>query len=484
MESETKKAGLGKALLALASTALLIYRGNGLHPWWPLMWLAALPVLLLALKSTAWSAALVAWLAFLVGGLNLFGYMHLLGLPVMAWFSSVGLGALVFAVAVLLFRALVRRGALWSALLSLPAAFVTFEYLRNLLWIHGTAASLAYSQLNCLPILQLASITGPWGITAVLLFFSAGLAIAWSHRHTMPRQAGRILAVTLGTPALVLLLGGMRLGIRQPGPSVQVGLVAASHKVTRPGPETQQLFRSYAAQVRQLAERGAKVVVLPEKIGVVLASEAESTDAILQQVADRSGITIVAGVVSVAQPLQYNQARIYAPGIPVQRYDKHHMLPPWELVFTPGTTRTVLHRDGGTWGVEICKDMDFTPLARHYGQAGVGLMLVPGWDFRIDDFWHGHIAVMRGVEDGFSVVHAAKDGFLTVTDNRGRVLAQTRAESPDFATLLASVPEGHSATPYLLLGDWFAWLAMALLAGVLARLGMRLARRAEAPVFA
>jgi apolipoprotein N-acyltransferase len=27
--------------------------------------------------------------------------------------------------------------------------------------------------------------------------------------------------------------------------------------------------------------------------------------------------------------------------------------------------------------------------------------------------WHGHIAIMRGVEDGFSIVRAAKNGFLT-----------------------------------------------------------------------
>jgi apolipoprotein N-acyltransferase len=113
--------------------------------------------------------------------------------------------------------------------------------------------------------------------------------------------------------------------------------------------------------------------------------------------------------------------------------------------------------------VAICKDMDFTPLSRKYGKAGVGLMLVPGWDFNVDRGWHGHIAVMRGVEDGFSIVRAAKDGYLTVSDNRGRVVAEMRSDAASFATLLASVPAVHSETVYLLLGDWFAWLACALL---------------------
>ncbi len=108
--------------------------------------------------------------------------------------------------------------------------------------------------------------------------------------------------------------------------------------------------------------------------------------------------------------------------------------------------------------------MDFTPLSRSYGKAGVGLVLAPGWDFNVDRNWHGHMAVMRGVEDGFSLVRAAKNGYLTVSDNRGRVVSETRSDAAPFATLMASVPAAHSATLYLLLGDWFAWLACALLA--------------------
>jgi apolipoprotein N-acyltransferase len=38
-----------------------------------------------------------------------------------------------------------------------------------------------------------------------------------------------------------------------------------------------------------------------------------------------------------------------------------------------------------------------------------------------------------------------------------------RSDAAPFATLVASVPAAHSATLYLLLGDWFAWLACVLL---------------------
>jgi apolipoprotein N-acyltransferase len=31
------------------------------------------------------------------------------------------------------------------------------------------------------------------------------------------------------------------------------------------------------------------------------------------------------------------------------------------------------------------------------------MVLAPAWDFVLDRCWHGHIAVMRGVEGGFSI---------------------------------------------------------------------------------
>jgi apolipoprotein N-acyltransferase len=178
----------------------------------------------------------------------------------------------------------------------------------------------------------------------------------------------------------------------------------------------------------------------------------------------------VVGEVHVSALVKYNQARVYGPGASVLSYDKHHMLPPFESSFKPGTTLTLLPKASETWGVAICKDMDFTPLSRQYGEAGTGLMLVPAWDFNLDRWWHGHIAVMRGVEDGFSIARAARNGYLTMSDDRGRILAETRSDSAPTATLLAEIPVMHNTTLYLLLGDWFAWFALATLVFALIRL--------------
>ena len=469
--------GIVSGVLAIAGTAILMWFGNGLNPWWPCLWFATFPVLWFSLRSSWWSAGLVAATSMLLGGLNLFPYFHrVLAAPVMVWVEIYGIMAIVFAAAVLLFRALVFRGAVWSALVALPAMWVSLEYVRNLAGPHGTAGSLAYSQLHFLPFLQLASITGPWGMSFVLLLPASALAIA-VHLWTMQRRpALRILGTTAGIIAAVLLYGGVRLA--QPaGKTVRVGLVSSDQRgfeaVVDPGEPAEKLFRAYAPHIRALAAQGAKTIVLPEMLAVIVDPHKEAADSVLQPLADRTGVTIVAGAIHVVEPYTYNQARIYSPNMAMASYDKHHLLPPFESRTTPGTSMTFLPRDGETWGVAICKDMDFTRLLRRYGQAGAGLMLVPAWDFVVDASWHGHIAVMRGVEDGFSIVRSAKGGYLTVSDSRGRIVAERRSDAAPFSTLIADVPAEHHPTPYLLLGDWFPWLAMGLVVLTTLRLTWR-----------
>lgn len=455
------------ALLAIVSASVLFYFGNGLNPCWPLLWFAPLPVLLFALRGSWWSTALIAFLSLFLGGLNLWHYLRILEAPPSVWVGIFSIAALMFTLAVLLFRALLLRDSPWSALLAFPAVWVSSEYARNFTTPHGTGGSLAYSQLKFLPFLQLASITGPWGMTFLLLLFPAALAIGLHLRRSAPKQAFRVVGASLGILVLVLIFGTIRLALPSPHQQIKVGMIAsdmpANVYVADAGRNADRLFHDYEMEAEKLAARGAQVVVLPEKLAAILDSDAKATDASFQSLADKTGSTIVVGSVYVAAPVKYNHATVYTPKSPVLSYDKHHILPPFESNLKPGTTLTVLPKSSATWGVAICKDMDFTQLSRKYGEAGAGLMLVPAWDFNLDRSYHGHIALMRGVESGFSIVRAAKNGFLTVSDSRGRVLAEIRSDSAPFATLLAEVPVEHNDTLYLLLGDWFAWLSLAIL---------------------
>ena len=450
---------------AAAATALLMWLGTGLNPWWPLVWVGPIPVLWFALRARWGEAGVAAVVAWFAGEMNLFGYLRLMQTPARVWVLIFGVGAVVFALAVLLFRALAKRGAWWSAVLAFPAAWVSWEYVVNLTSPHGTAMNLAYTQLRFVPALQLASVTGLWGISCVLLLFAAAMAVGLHLRRREPRRAMAIAGMGLGVAAAVLVGGVVRME-RPSKDLVRVGLVVTDQRaggVMSEAEARQRGLEAYAAQVRQLAERGAKVIVLSEGVWEITPATAAQVDGTFQPIASASGVTIVVGVIRDEGGREYDEARVYTPGEAVRSYDKEHLLPPFESMMTPGKSLLTWQTATGERGVAICKDMDFTGLSRKYGEAGAGLMLVPGGDFKVDGFWHGHMAVMRAVEDGFSLVRSASRGFLTVTDDRGRVLAEMPSNAAPFATLLTEVPARHDATIYARFGNWFAWLVLALL---------------------
>ncbi len=158
-------------------------------------------------------------------------YFHVLHAPPSTWVVISFSEALLFTASVSLFRALLRRGAWWSALLAFPATWVSFEYLLNLISPHGTAGGLSYSQLNFLPFLQLASVTGPWGMSFVLLLFSAALAIGLHLRRAAPKQALRLVGAGLGVVVLVLIFGAVRLSLPVSGQRIRVGLITSDEPV-------------------------------------------------------------------------------------------------------------------------------------------------------------------------------------------------------------------------------------------------------------
>jgi apolipoprotein N-acyltransferase len=464
------------AILAVCSTAALLLAGNGMTPVWPLMWIAFIPVLLVSAEASSWRvAAATAALSMLLGSLNLLYYLHVvLQAPVTAWLVPASVAALLFAVGALLFRSLLHRGAVFSAVIALPAFWTVCEYLASFVPANGTAGSLAYTQESCLPILQVASLTGPWGITFLLWLFPSAVAGGWYLRRTGSLQAVRVVGSALAVIAGAVLFGAIRLAAPHAQQSIQVGLLDTdSVFFADKAPEMQGLIKRYAEEAEVLARQGAKIVVMPEKIGLLFDRDTRTVDPILQSVADRTGATLVIGVLHVVSGDSFNEARIYTPDQPMATYHKQHMLPPFESTLKPGTSLALLANPGSIGvaiGVAICKDMDFIHPALDYGRVGIALLLDPAWDFDADRVWHGHIAIMRGVEDGYAIAHAAKHGLLTVTDDRGRILGEVRTNTGAFASLSVDVPLRHDQTVFDRFGAWFPALAALLLVGATVQL--------------
>jgi apolipoprotein N-acyltransferase len=144
------------------------------------------------------------------------------------------------------------------------------------------------------------------------------------------------------------------------------------------------------------------------------------------------------------------------PQQPPAQYLKRRLIPGLEDEFRPGDADLVL----GDLGIAICKDMDFAPMIREYGQNGVRLMLVPAWDFRSDTALHARMALVRGVENGFAVVRAAANGILTVSDAYGRMVAEAETSTDYPVTLTATVGLIDHGTFYGRIGDLFGWLTV------------------------
>src|SRR3954470_13341316 len=95
------------AVLAVAATAALVWLGTGLHPWWPAVWMAPLPVLVYAAGASWWRAAIAAAIAWLAGMLGFWHYLHdVLRIPGGFAAQFYAGETLAFTLGVLLYRAL------------------------------------------------------------------------------------------------------------------------------------------------------------------------------------------------------------------------------------------------------------------------------------------------------------------------------------------------------------------------------------------
>jgi apolipoprotein N-acyltransferase len=227
----------------------------------------------------------------------------------------------------------------------------------------------------------------------------------------------------------------------------------------------------YAAVARELSQQGATLIVFPEKLAVLQSTWRADAISVLEATARASGATIVIGF-DDQRDLRRNEALIFAaddaePSV----YFERHMVPGLEAAFVPGDLPFVLQDQTG---LAICKDMDFQSTLRSDARDGhPTLLAVPAWDFDRDGWWHARLAIMRGVEDGFAVARAAKQGLLTLSDSYGRTIALSASAKSGMVSLVGDLPRGRGNTVYLHISDVFAWASSA---GSIIFLGMALRR--------
>lgn len=449
-----------QALTAALLSAILYFYSTGLNAIGPLIFIAPLPVLIVAYRSSGRTTFTISFLAYALGGLNIAGYLSRLA-PVSVVIVSILVPAIVFSLSVFASRAAALRLKPCLAAFVFPSVWTTYEYLLSLVSPHGTAGSIAYTQTDFLLLIQIASLTGIWGITFMIGLVPSSLAIAW-HIRDSGKQIIHTLTAPIALVLFVIVFGWIRLAQPEPDTPIPVGLAATdtsiAHFRTTDFQQALPVVQAYARRAAQLAAKGARVLVLPEKFVGVTGEYYTRIYSILEEAARDNHVTIIAGLNDIEARENFNEAKVFSPEGITLCYDKRYFVPVIESNYYRGNAPLVFPFYRVTAGVEICKDMDFPSWSRQYGERDVNILFVPAWDFTIDGRLHSRMALMRGVEDGFSIVRCAQQGLLTVSDYKGRIVAEKSSSSAPEVSLLGSVRPGPGRTFYAVAADWFAWL--------------------------
>jgi apolipoprotein N-acyltransferase len=510
------EAGRGRAL-ALALSALSglswVLAGPDIDLW-PLAYVGLVPLLVAVDRAPSGrSAALYGWIAGLVA--NTGGFYWITELltrhAAMPWV----LGALALlllaayqAVVFLLFAVVVRRIRVVSAsaetraplpmVLLAPVVMVAFELLVPFIfpWY------LAVVQAWVAPVIQVAELTGPLGVTAVIAAVNGGLYDAVTAAGTRRRLACALAAVAVLGAALAG--GWMRMSQiearRQAAPVLRAGLVQSNQPMERvadPQAELRDLQRVSA----ELEARGAELLIWPES-GYPYAwprdARADAPPGSPYRIRGDFTSPLVLGAVTVSGPGEppHNSALMLAGNGEISaRYDKIHLLVFGEYI--PGLetfpfVRKLLPEAAGHFARG--RAITTFPLTTHGRDFRLGPMIcyediLPGFGRTLaakrphllvnitNDAWFGDsaepwqhlaLAVFRAVEARADLVRAVNPGVTAFIDATGRVRARTYVVDPaleprgadGILVETALMEAGH--TFYARHGDVFGYACVAM----------------------
>lgn len=361
-------------------------------------------------------------------------------------------------------RLVVRYRAAWTVL-AYPVLWVAVDTLVAVLRRSGNETSLAYTQVDCLPILQVTSLFGVGGLLFLLTLVPSALALAIAFGRAFS-GAGLAYAGTFLLLAAAIVFGLVRL--RAPGPDREttIGLVAIDDAIGSKASSAyiNSIWDAYDRHVSSLSAQGAEIVALPEKIGLVAPATAAQWQQHLSGLAEHNHVWIEAGVGIDTGKGRVNQAWLFTPaGALAATYRKQHLSPGEQRDYAPGHEDIVQSIRGQVYGLAICKDMFSAALGRRYGNREAAVMLVPAWNPTFEDArMEGGNTLMRGVENGYCVVRVAREGFMTVSDAYGRILAEKTSRPLPGTALLAKVAAAPRVpTLYSEIGDLFGWMCVA-----------------------
>jgi apolipoprotein N-acyltransferase len=487
-----------------------------------LAWIAAVPMFMAIERTPRFRSAL--FLGFWAGLVETAGGYYWL-IDVMRRFADfpwIGAAAvfLLFcatrAIIFLLFTAAVlaiRKHIRVPMTLLGPIAMVSCELLVPQLFPAGQWISQAWNPL----VIQVSELTGPLGVTALLMLINGAL-----YDLSLDPRAARYPAVAAaGLLGAALIFGAVRMrqtdAIAARAPSLKVGLVQPNFAYTIDGEfsrdEALRQLTALQEQSRRLEQQGAQLLVWSEGSYPVAVPRDFSADFSAGSLAMiRRGFSVPsligAEMYDATHEDAFNSAILLdRNGIVVGHYDKVRLLAfgeyvpgietfPWLRKFLPeGAGRftagpgpgviSLQGPNGDTWrlGPVICYEDILQGFLRGVGQLHPDLLVnltSDSWFGADTEPWeHLALAVFASVELRVSMVRAVNSGVSALIDPNGRVTQKTYADDPyrhprSADGVVVTAPKmagGH--TLFVAVGNLFAYLCLAATAGLLGRALMR-----------
>jgi apolipoprotein N-acyltransferase len=403
------------------------------------------------------------------------------------------------AFAVMLARML--RGSSSIAVLLAAPVWVTTELGRQYVWDGFPWALLGYSQVTVLPVAQLASLLGVYGLSLLIALVSAAAALVVIDR----RRQRWIVAV--GVVALVACTGGWggrRLRSSQltaAGEPVRVAVLQGNVPQQDKGEPSLRdvITERYIRMTRRALSQGATLIIWPESSTPFLLEHDLVRGEAIRRLAREAGATLIVGsdqvepvkTVPQAQPpeeLWYNAAFLVKPdGTIGPVYRKMHLVPFGEYVplkrllffvqpiveavsdFVPGTVPVLLPVGAHKASTAICYEVIYGSLMRRFVLNGSELLTTitnDSWYGRSSAaYQHWEQASMRAIENGRYLARSANTGISGFVDPYGRVLSKSGLFEE--STLVGDLRFLTHRTLYTRIGDLVAWLSLAATAAAL-----------------
>ncbi len=491
---------LPPGLLATLASALLYGLAFPPARLRPLAWVALVPLLVALRRTSTRAALLLAWLWTLAATCMVADWLPVSIADYYQQPLLVGLGFLLgiptfmavpyYVAFAACYRALARSPAALRPL-AVAAAWVAAELGRARLLTGNPWALFGYSQIDALPLIQIADLASVYGVSFVLVAVNAALAELWlAATDTPPRP--RAAAGAIATAALVLGagLGYGALRLRSPAlipreRPVRVALVQGNLDLGSQwreeyyGKNLDVYLRLTAEAIRDYAPA---LVFWPENAMTFFLEQERGYLAAIARVLDGRAQLIAGGPRVVVGPDRHYFTSIFllsAGGRVVAHYDKQRLVPFAEYFpfarldllrrrfarvreFTPGGPPALLPTVAGPAGVMICNEAMFPEIAAARARAGAAYFVEPANDswfrarFSDQQF---DIVRLRAVEQRRYLVRASTSGPSAIVDPAGRVVVRTALSTQTVAG--GEIRAGTVTTLYCRVGDLFAWLCVA-----------------------